>query len=105
MISVLAEGLVDIYISLQPAKELWDALEAKYGVFYAGSELYIMTLSWFLSRCLGALASGWKFNRGVTVTMTPSLWHPELSPRWVWHHFSAGWTPHERFGVRVGKGT
>ena len=53
MISVLVEGLVDIYISLQPAKELWDALEAKYGVFYAGSELYIMTLSWFLSRFLG----------------------------------------------------
>ena len=54
VISVLVEGLVDIYISLQPAKELWDVLEAKYGVFfYAGSELYIMTLTWFFSRCLG----------------------------------------------------
>jgi hypothetical protein len=44
MISVLAESLVDIYISLQFAKQLWDALEAKYNVFDAGSKLYVMEL-------------------------------------------------------------
>jgi hypothetical protein len=44
MISVLAQGLEDIYISLQSAKELWNALEDKYGISNAGSELYVLEL-------------------------------------------------------------
>jgi hypothetical protein len=44
MISVLAQGLEDIFISLQSAKELWNALEDKYGIFDAGSELYVLEL-------------------------------------------------------------
>jgi len=39
---VLAENLLDTYIRLTTGKQMWDALEAQYGVFDAGSELYIM---------------------------------------------------------------
>ena len=42
IISVLAENLVDTYITLASGKEIWDALEAKFGVSDAGSELYVM---------------------------------------------------------------
>ena len=42
LISVLAENLLDTYIRLTTGKQMWDALEAQYGVFDAGSELYIM---------------------------------------------------------------
>src|SRR6266540_3808451 len=42
IISVLAENLVDTYITLASGKEIWDALEAKFGVSDAGSELYVI---------------------------------------------------------------
>jgi hypothetical protein len=42
VISVLAENLVDFYLTAASGKELWDALETKYGVFDTGSELYVM---------------------------------------------------------------
>jgi hypothetical protein len=42
IISVLAENLVDSYIWLTNSKELWDALEAQYGISDANSELYAM---------------------------------------------------------------
>ena len=42
IISVLAENLVDSYIQLTTGKDFWDALEAQYGVFNAGSELYML---------------------------------------------------------------
>jgi hypothetical protein len=42
VISVLAENLVDFYLTITSGKELWDELVAKYGVSDAGSELYVM---------------------------------------------------------------
>ena len=42
VISVLGEKLVDSYVRLPTGKELWDALEAQYGVSDADSELYAM---------------------------------------------------------------
>jgi hypothetical protein len=42
VISVLRENLVDAYMHIPSGKELWDALEAKFGVSDAGSELYVM---------------------------------------------------------------
>jgi predicted GNAT family N-acyltransferase len=39
---VLGSTIVDAYVPLQTSKEMWDALEARYGVFDAGSELYVM---------------------------------------------------------------
>ena len=39
---MLAENLVDTYIYLTTGKQMWDALEAQYGVSDSGSELYIM---------------------------------------------------------------
>jgi hypothetical protein len=42
VISVLAENLVDFCLTATSNKELWDALETKYGVSDAGSELYVM---------------------------------------------------------------
>jgi hypothetical protein len=42
VISVLAENLVDFYLTATFDKELWYALETKYGVSDAGSELYVM---------------------------------------------------------------
>jgi hypothetical protein len=42
VINVLAENLVDFYLTATSNKELWDALETKYGVSGTGSELYVM---------------------------------------------------------------
>ena len=42
ILSVLGDFIVDAYVPLQTNKEMWDALEAKYGVSDAGSELYVM---------------------------------------------------------------
>jgi hypothetical protein len=42
VISVLAENLVDVYLTTASGKELWDALETKYGVSDVGSELYVI---------------------------------------------------------------
>ena len=42
MISALDKKYVDNCIICTIAKELWDALEAKFGVSDAGSELYLM---------------------------------------------------------------
>ena len=42
MISVLGESIVDTYVMMSTGKEMWDALEAKYGASDAGSKLYIM---------------------------------------------------------------
>ena len=42
IISVLAENLVDSFIRLTTDKDMWDTLEAQYGVSDAGSELYLM---------------------------------------------------------------
>jgi hypothetical protein len=42
IISVLADSKVDAYVTMSTCKEIWDALQAKYGVSDAGSELYVM---------------------------------------------------------------
>ena len=42
IISVLRDSIVDAYVTLPTKKEMWDALEAKYGVLDAASELYVM---------------------------------------------------------------
>jgi len=42
VISVLHDRLVDVYMHTIDAKELWDALVAKYDATDAGSELYTM---------------------------------------------------------------
>ena len=42
MLSVIGNSLIDVYIQLSTGKAIWDALEARYGVSDAGSELYVM---------------------------------------------------------------
>jgi hypothetical protein len=42
VISVLAENLVDFYLTVASVNELWDTLETKYGVSDVGSELYVI---------------------------------------------------------------
>jgi hypothetical protein len=42
ILSVPGDSTVDAYMPLQIGKDMWDALEAKYGVSDAGSELYVM---------------------------------------------------------------
>nr|ABA94371.1 retrotransposon protein, putative, Ty1-copia subclass [Oryza sativa Japonica Group] len=42
LISVLADNIVDVYMHMPFGKDMWDALEAKFGVSDAGSELYVM---------------------------------------------------------------
>jgi hypothetical protein len=42
VISALDAKYIDSYIMHPTAKELWDALDAKFGVSDAGSELYLM---------------------------------------------------------------
>ena len=42
LLSVLGENIVDAYASIDNGKDMWDTLEAKFGVSDAGTELYIM---------------------------------------------------------------
>jgi hypothetical protein len=42
IISVLGENIVDSYLSITTGRDMWDALEAKFGVSDADSELYVM---------------------------------------------------------------
>ncbi|XP_071683400.1 uncharacterized protein [Lolium perenne] len=42
IISVLGENIVDSYLSISTGKDMWDAIEVKFGVSDAGSELYVM---------------------------------------------------------------
>nr|AAV44138.1 hypothetcial protein [Oryza sativa Japonica Group] len=42
LISVLTDNIVDVYMHMPLGKNMWDALEAKFGLSDAGSELYIM---------------------------------------------------------------
>jgi hypothetical protein len=42
IISVLVDNLIDTYLRYKTGKEVWDALEAQFGVSDAGSELYAM---------------------------------------------------------------
>jgi hypothetical protein len=44
LISIPADNIVDVYMDFPTGKEMWDALEAKFWVSNAGSELYIMEL-------------------------------------------------------------
>jgi hypothetical protein len=53
MFGALANKYVDSYLTCTSAKELWDALDKKFGVSDAGSEMYIKVArctSW--SNCL-----------------------------------------------------
>jgi hypothetical protein len=42
VISVLADNLIDTYLRCNTGKEVWGALEAHFGLFDTGSELYAM---------------------------------------------------------------
>ncbi|KAK1696649.1 hypothetical protein QYE76_013346, partial [Lolium multiflorum] len=42
VLSILVDRLCDVYMHITDGKELWDALNAKFGATDAGSELYIM---------------------------------------------------------------
>jgi hypothetical protein len=39
---MLEDFIVDTYVTMSTCKEIWDTLEAKYGVSDVGSELYAM---------------------------------------------------------------
>jgi hypothetical protein len=41
-LSVLGDNLVDAYLHIRDGKELWDALEAKFGAADADGELFAM---------------------------------------------------------------
>jgi hypothetical protein len=45
MIGALANKYDDFYLTCTSAKELWDALDEKFGISDVGSELYIMEQS------------------------------------------------------------
>src|SRR4051812_431391 len=42
LISALGDNIVDAYASFDNGKDMWDALEAKFGTSDAGTELYVM---------------------------------------------------------------
>jgi hypothetical protein len=42
LLSIIGDSLVDAYVQLPTSKAMWDALEARYGVSNAGSELYVI---------------------------------------------------------------
>lgn len=42
ILSVLSDRLCDVYMHIEDGKELWDALDAKFGATDAASELYTM---------------------------------------------------------------
>jgi enamine deaminase RidA (YjgF/YER057c/UK114 family) len=42
LLNITGDLLVDAYVQLPTGMAMWDALEARYGVSDAGSELYVM---------------------------------------------------------------
>jgi hypothetical protein len=42
ILSILADRLYDVFMHIKDGKELWDALDAKFGAADTGSKLYIM---------------------------------------------------------------
>jgi hypothetical protein len=42
IISILVDNLVDTYLQRKTGKDIWEALEAQYGVSDVGDELYVM---------------------------------------------------------------
>src|SRR3954469_14512357 len=42
LLAILDDSIVDSYMSFDNGKDMWDALEAKFGASDAGSELYVM---------------------------------------------------------------
>jgi len=40
VLSVIRDKLVDAYLHIRVAKDLWEALESKFGATDAGSEMY-----------------------------------------------------------------
>ncbi|KAK1616127.1 hypothetical protein QYE76_021644 [Lolium multiflorum] len=42
LFSILADNIVDLYMTFDHGKDVWDALEDKFGVSDAGTELYVM---------------------------------------------------------------
>ena len=45
VLSVIGDKLVDAYLHMQVAKDLWEALESKFGTADAGSEMYTIDTS------------------------------------------------------------
>jgi hypothetical protein len=42
LLSIIGDSLIDAYVQMPTGKATWEALEARYGVFDAGFELYVM---------------------------------------------------------------
>jgi hypothetical protein len=42
LLSIIEDSLIDAYVQMPIGKAIWEALEARYGVSDAGSELYVM---------------------------------------------------------------
>jgi hypothetical protein len=42
LLSIIGDSLIDAYVQLPTSKAMCDALEARYGISDAGSELYVM---------------------------------------------------------------
>ena len=42
VLSVIGDKLVDIYLHVRAAKDLWEASESKFGATHAGREMYII---------------------------------------------------------------
>jgi hypothetical protein len=42
LLSIIGDSLIDAYVQMSTSKATWEALEARYGVFDAGFELYVM---------------------------------------------------------------
>jgi hypothetical protein len=40
--SIIGDSLIDAYVQMPTGKAMWEALEARYGISDAGSELYVM---------------------------------------------------------------
>jgi hypothetical protein len=86
ILSILIDRLCDVFMHIKDEKELWYALDAKFGAADAGSELYIMesfhdfkiirTFLWFnkLMR-YGALP---KSSNSLSVSYPTSLWRVAL---------------------------
>jgi hypothetical protein len=42
LLSIIGDSLIDAYVQMSTGKAMWEALEARYGVSNASSELYVM---------------------------------------------------------------
>ncbi|KAK1603738.1 hypothetical protein QYE76_027411 [Lolium multiflorum] len=93
LFSILGDNIVDPYMAFDHGKDAWDALEAKFGVSDAGTELYVMEQYYDYGMTMSApwLSRLMRFSplpknsSSLSVPYRTSLWPVALLPSFLLH--------------------